>query len=134
MSNPVHEDSSSWGYELSGTWQFEGAPSWLDTGISADLLASGTLLHGEHQIEIAGGLTLGGVSVFFDDFSLDDEVCGGMPQGRMLVRDPSGGWFELWFGKTCDGCAEVWYTDDLLGTVCADLTTPLTAMSMELMP
>ncbi len=129
--------------QLQGAWRWEGAQyadSWLGKGVSIDLTLYTTQYDG-------GGATYTSVNGSLSD--IDDTItavnfdsvylmnaatgttCDQEPGGTIRVRDAEGSWYDVTFDgpaysgapsfpAACDGCAEVWWRGELLGSACPD--------------
>jgi hypothetical protein len=117
------------------------ADSWMVQDLSLALVLSGGYYpsYGSY-VDLSGGVSgfEGDVqSVSFDGVHMADEGWGSdcpvEPSGSIGVRDGEGEWYEVFFDgpaysgamvfpPDCDGCGEVWWRGESLGTACPDLT------------
>ena len=85
---------------------YEG--TWLEELPSTSL----TMMHGNGETFISGGYTINGISIFMENYMLDE--CAGRDD-TLYIRDPSGGWWTWTIRGTCtDG--ELAFQDTKFGT------------------
>lgn len=109
--------------EALGTFSYGGGAPWHAAGVSAVLtMELDVPARKEPVLTLTGGLGTEGVDLWFDDLRFDPDDCAAGPaSGAVEVRDPSGAWWTLTFGDTCDGCGALTYpgADPVEG--CVDL-------------
>lgn len=109
--------------EALGTFSYGGGAPWHAAGVSAVLTMELALpARKEPVLTLSGGLGTEGVDLWFDDLRLDPDACAAGPsRGAVEVRDPSGAWWTLTFGETCDGCGALAYPGADPVEACVDL-------------
>ena len=126
------DDTLSWTVSLTGSWRHEQSEApWLSSGLSAwlDIEGEGTL--GEERLDwgtatttLNGGLAVDVARVYFEDLRFGVDGCGDEASGAIRMADPSGYWWRLDFGDTCDLCGELSFNGEVVpesGDVCASL-------------
>lgn len=125
------------------TWTDADPDSWVFAGDSASVGwyalhypkydAKALLFYGGVTIEVDEAI----YAVAFDENLMADELIGSAcpeePGGTISVRDANGLWYDVVFdgpkgedpgdASRCDGCGDVFFRDELIGTTCPDLTS-----------
>ena len=110
---------------FTGTWGYAPVGGWLGQTPSASLWIEQAEEGGQRQARIFGGYGIAGMYASFDHVTLRGDVCDGVAQGSMSLRDPSGYWYQLIFDSECSGCASLMWGEEDLGQVCPDLAGAL---------
>jgi hypothetical protein len=123
--------------------------AWLDGGISMGLDIDGVgSPQGNSQLLLDGGHSTfanGAVAISFDQVYLgsgESTSCPLEPSSTISILDTAGQWYDVRFHgppyeaavslpAECDGCGEVSYGDQHLGTVCLDFAS---LMDWEVLP
>ncbi len=118
------------------------ADTWLAQDLDIEIKMTATRYEGYPGNTMSLTASIGGLtgvvsSVRMEDVYLYNEslgsMCPGEPSGRVSVRDDEGNWYEVdfhgpkyWGAATflpqCDGCGEVSWRGEPLGTVCPDFS------------
>ncbi len=96
---------------LTGSWASPSSTDepWLAAGLSAWLTYEGqveTTTRTRTHLRLQGGLSIGQISLHFQDLRWDSEACPSEPQGVVSWLDPGGGWWALTLSD-CDGCGRL---------------------------
>ena len=115
---------------ISGTWVHEWTDiSWLQEPVSVDLevVRQG---YTPTWLRIDGQMTVGGVSMVWDNIDIDDSECTGLPaEGTIWVRQDDGSWVELVIADDCTGCGTAtWNGEQELGEVSLDFSHTRTGL------
>ncbi len=117
----------TWTSRIAGTFSYEGSDTWLGGSLRPHLDLSITLdqLDQAREATINGGVTglesAAEAAWFHEVLSLEASSCPEEPEGTLLVRDTAGGWYELAFDDTCDGCGAVLFDGTDIGEACIDI-------------
>lgn len=115
--------------DVSGSFRWDGDPGWLAEGLSAVFSVEGTRSPAGDDLTLDGGTAFAGVSLYWSEVHVVDDACEGHPSGSLDVRDPSGGWYTLTWGGTCDGCGAVSFAGEPAGEACLDLRSAVGAFA-----
>jgi len=123
--------------------------AWLDGGISMGLDIDGLgSPEGSSQVVLNGGVSThanGAAAITFDQVYLgsgESTSCPLEPSNTISILDTEGHWYDVRFDgppypsavslpAECDGCGQVSYDDEVLGTVCLDFAS---LMDWEVLP
>lgn len=111
---------------MDGSWGYEGQAGWLGQSSSFNYSVSIE----QERIHLQGGLGVPGGVLYFEDLGMAPD-CG--PFGLLKLRDPSGWWYSLDFGRECTGCGELSWGEQDLGPLCLDLEV-LNGLGQRLSP
>jgi hypothetical protein len=121
------------------------AGTWMDGAVETTLTRQAYVVPttpGAQAMQLAGALSMVGLplgSVSFTDVIIGTEVVGGCPlepSGTISGRDAEGNWYDVTFdgpaelgqpydGAGCDGCGELWFRGQEMGTACVDFSSLL---------
>ncbi len=107
-------------FKIGGTFEDPTHSGWLGRGVSSGLEFEGEVdAGGLVNTRLVGSLGVAGEDfLYFEGVTMDQDICGGLPIGTVLVRDPSTLWLEMEFLDTCDPCATLMNGDEAMGEVC----------------
>ncbi len=96
-------DDLRWFTKTGGVFHLDGSADWLGGLGDVGLFAEGAVEGGARAVQLDGGAVLAGASVAFRGLTVDESRGGGLPEGELLLRDPSGHWWALPFpgGEAC---------------------------------
>lgn len=102
---------------IGGRWSYAPSDSWvgLDQSVAVDL--QGERTPAGDQVVLSGGLD-GDVTLYVRDLTFDPGVCGGLPVGEVLLRDPTFYWHTITLTDDCTGCGEASWAGLSEGEVC----------------
>lgn len=102
---------------IGGRWSYAPSDSWvgLDQSVAVDL--QGERTPAGDQVVLSGGLD-GDVTLYVRDLTFDPGVCGGLPVGEVLLRDPTFYWHTITLTDDCTGCGEASWAGLPEGEVC----------------
>jgi hypothetical protein len=129
--------------QISGTFAWDGpsaAGTWLEDELDTDFVSVVQSLPalGGATVALSGGFGgfAGGWSVAYDENFVATEVIGSPCEeelsGTVGVRAPDGAWYDVQFqgwdgveedydASECDGCGELFYQGEPMGTVCVNV-------------
>jgi len=117
--------------EHQGSWKWDAHDGWLADTVSGLYRSTITRDGDDRVIDLHGAAQIYTVDLAFRSLRLS-EACGWAPTGRLDVRDPSGGWFQVDFGDACAACGDATFAGEDAGEVCVDLTPVATGFSAQL--
>jgi hypothetical protein len=108
---------TSWFFRIGGTYTYSPKGGWLASRGEASLYMDGEIGEEGLAAKLDGGIGLDGSALYFNQVLMEPEVCGGLPQGEILVRDGTGFWFSTVL-EDCSGCGQTQWRDEELGESC----------------
>ena len=115
---------------IGGTYQAPWAGGWAAAGVDVGIWVAGQRGEGAAVTTVDGGLMGPEGALYFDGMTRDPAVCGGLPQGGLRLRDPSGGWYAVALAG-CSGCGVVTWAGDPVGESCPGPTLSAAFDSLE---
>jgi hypothetical protein len=91
-----------WTALILGTFHYPPADNWLRDRMSSSLVMTGTSTDTTDSLVLEGGFSFGEHSVYLSELSWRSGCQE--PSGSILLRDPSGLWFEVELAEDCTGC------------------------------
>ena len=123
------EEGRAFRASVGGLWSYPGQPGWLGAGVELGLVVEGEGAGADMAFTLNGGVAWPGVSLSFREATVDTEVCDGLIQGRVDLRDDGGHWFRLDFDD-CAPCAAASWDGELVGEAC--VSAPLSALLLSM--
>ncbi len=111
------DGSGEYFYKLGGRWSYPAADSWVGLDQSAAMEMKGTRTAAGDALLLQGGID-GTLEVYVRDLTFDPAVCGGLPVGELLVRDPTWYWHTITLTDDCSGCGQAEWAGAAEGEVC----------------
>lgn len=113
----------NWNAKLKGSWIYPPAGGWLGAGISMIFNYEGFANASDGSTTtLDGGITVGGRTIEFEDFTFPQGACPDAPHGVMYVRQDDGYRYRIEFPEDCSGCGTAVFNDDEeVGEVCLSL-------------
>ena len=124
-------DPVAFSTEHQGSWKWDADDRWLGHTVSGLYRATLSRDADGRAIAIHGAAQIYAIDLSFRTVRAS-EACGWAPTGRIDVRDPSGGWFQVDFGETCAACGDATFAGEPAGPVCVDLTPIATGFAAQL--
>ena len=109
--------NESWFFRVGGTFTYEPYGGWFAERGEASLFWDATFTNGVMKGRLDGGVGFSDIEFYFDEVFVDDEVCDGLPQGTIMVRDGSGFWFSLELSD-CKPCGALIWNGADQGELC----------------
>lgn len=133
--------------QIAGTFAWDGpeaAGTWMEEDYDTDFVSQVQAVPsiGAATVVVVGGFGgfRGGWSIAYDENVLVSEAIGGKCEeevsGTVGVRAPDGTWYDVkfqgWNGvdevydaSGCDGCGDLFYEGESMGSICVDVDTML---------
>ena len=113
--------------EMAGSWRWEDGSAPLAYGFSGNILIE---FVDDFAVTMRGAADILGTHVAAQDYMLS-AICDYGPSGKLSLRDPGGGWYELNFSN-CNPCTDVYFEGELLGETCVDMSGFVSALRSRL--
>jgi hypothetical protein len=120
-----------WVASIKGSFSDPGGAPWIARGFSGDLkMQVVERSPGDDQLEVDGGVTLGGASLRFTALRVEPRACAdGVIGGTLEVRQASARWATMTFDAGCSPCGAVVGPDgEPLGDACIDVAPLIEAV------
>lgn len=112
---------AEWMAFMQGSFEYPLADGWLGDGVSSGLAVRGVQEDENYTLRFEGGSGTGDTFLYWDEVSVSSDQCNGYPVGRIGMRGEDTEWTWWQLGDSCDGCGELTYADNELGTYCYDI-------------
>ena len=113
----VIKEENLWVAEMAGSWRWDDGSPPLAHGFSGNIWIE--FVDG-FAVQLRGAADIAGVHVAAQDYMLS-AFCDYGPTGKLSLRDPSGGWYDLSFSN-CNPCTDVYFEGEILGETCLDMS------------
>ncbi len=121
----ARSDGMTFDLRMTGTYLDTGAAGALGDGVGAGTRWSGDWSLGEGFVATFDGPTgAGNHALDFRQLRID-HTQGPGPIGTLLLRDPSGGWWELALEDDYSGCGTASFSGEVVGETCAGISVVL---------
>jgi len=102
---------------IGGSYTYPEATGWLSKEGQASLFIEGSTENDTLTLELEGGMGVGNQALYFSSMKLAANICEGLPQGGIQIRDETGYWLDGYF-TDCNPCATLYWHEETFGELC----------------